>query len=135
MSVKIIVNLPVKDLERATGFFTRLGFTVNPALTSGTTAHLLVGEEISVMLVDEKLFTSISNRAVADTATSAEVVVQLQLDSRERVDEFVDSALQAGGRIANPPNDQGFLYGRSFTDLDGHEWDAFHVAAPSSDQH
>jgi predicted lactoylglutathione lyase len=127
MCVKIAVNLPVKSLDRSVGFFTQLGFAVNPQLTSDATAHLIVSDEISIMLLTAELFSTVTNRPVADTATSAEAVVQLQLDSRERVDELVDAAVTAGGRIANPPNDQGFLYGRSFTDLDGHHWDAFHI--------
>jgi predicted lactoylglutathione lyase len=127
MSVKITVNLPVKSLDRSAGFFTKLGFFVNPQLTTDATAHLVISDEISVMLVTEELFGTISRRDAADTATSAEVIVQLQMDSRRRVDELVDAAIAAGGHVANPPNDQGFLYGRGFIDLDGHQWDAFHV--------
>src|SRR5262245_30555211 len=127
MSVKIAVNMPVKSLETSVRFFTQLGFAVNPELTSNSTALLVVSEEISVMLLTAELFSTVTNREVADTVTSAEVLVQLQLDSRERVDDLVEAAIGAGGQIANPPNDQGFLYGRSFTDLDGHHWDAFHL--------
>jgi len=126
MSIKIAVNLPVQALDRSVAFFTKLGFSVNPKLTSDTTAHLVLSEEISTILVAEELFSTISRRTVADAATRAEVIVQLQVGSRERVDELVDVAIGAGGQVANPPNDQGFLYGRSFTDLDGHQWDVFH---------
>jgi predicted lactoylglutathione lyase len=132
MSVQIAVNLPVEDLDRSVGFFTQLGFTVNPQLTSDTVAHLVISDQISTILVAEQVFRSISRRAVADPATSAEVLVQLKLDSRERVDQLVDAAIRAGGQVANPPNDQGFLYGRSFTDLDGHLWDAFHLDPPAA---
>jgi uncharacterized protein len=127
MSVKIAVNLPVTSLDKSVGFFTQLGFAINPQLTNSASAHLIVSEEISVMLLTAQLFSTITNRPVADPTTSAEMVVQLQLDSRKRVDELVNAALTAGGQITNPPNDQGVLYGRSFTDLDGHHWDAFHV--------
>jgi predicted lactoylglutathione lyase len=135
MSVKITVNLPVKSLDRSAGFFTKLGFSVNPQLTTDTTAHLVISDEISVMLVTEELFGTISRRDAADTATSAEVIVQLQLDSRRRVDELVEAAIGAGSHVANPPNDQGFLYGRGFTDLDGHQWDAFHVDLATAQDH
>jgi predicted lactoylglutathione lyase len=127
MSTKIAVNLPVKDLDRSLQFFTRLGFSVNPQLTNSTNAHLVITDDISAMLVTEELFRGITRRAVADTATNAEVIVQLALDSRQDVDDLVDAAITAGGQVANPPNDQGFLYGRSFTDPDGHQWDAFHI--------
>jgi predicted lactoylglutathione lyase len=53
--------------------------------------------------------------------------LQLQVDSRQRVDELVDKAFAAGALPANKPNDQGLLYGRSFRDLDGHHWDVFSI--------
>ena len=34
-------------------------------------------------------------------------------------------ALAAGGKRAMEPQDQGFMYGWSFYDLDGHHWEAF----------
>jgi catechol 2,3-dioxygenase-like lactoylglutathione lyase family enzyme len=33
MATKIFVNLPVKDLQRSTAFFTKLGFAFNPQFT------------------------------------------------------------------------------------------------------
>lgn len=42
----------------------------------------------------------------------------------------VDASLDEPRTSRQPPNDQGFLYGRSFTDPDGHQWDAFHIACP-----
>jgi hypothetical protein len=40
-----------------------------------------------------------------------------------QVDELADKALDAGGSPANDPIDMGFMYGRSFQDLDGHIWE------------
>ena len=127
MPVRIAVNLPVRSVDRSIEFFTRLGFAIDPLLTNDTTARLVISEEISTLLVAHEAFRRITGRDIAEARTVAEVVVQLQLDSRERVDELVDAAVEAGGRTAHPTNDQGFLYGRSFVDLDGHLWDAFHV--------
>jgi catechol 2,3-dioxygenase-like lactoylglutathione lyase family enzyme len=33
MATKIFLNLPVKDLQRSTAFFTKLGFAFNPQFT------------------------------------------------------------------------------------------------------
>ena len=38
---------------------------------------------------------------------------------------MVDAAIKAGGTEPRPPMDFGFMYGRSFTDLDGHIWEPF----------
>lgn len=127
MPIRIAVNLPVRSVDRSIEFFTRLGFSVDPLYTNDTTAHIVIGEEISAMLVADTTFRSITGRDIADAETAAEVVVQLQLDGRELVDELVDAAITAGGRTTRPANDQGFLYGRSFVDLDGHLWDVFHA--------
>jgi uncharacterized protein len=127
MPVRIAVNLPVRSVDRSIDFFTRLGFSIDPLLTNDTTARLVISEEISTMLVAHEMFRRMTGRDIIEAEIASEVVVQLQLDSREHVDELVDAAIAAGGRSANPTNDQGFLYGRSFVDLDGHLWDAFHV--------
>jgi predicted lactoylglutathione lyase len=127
MPVRIAVNLPVESIDRSIEFFTRLGFSIDPMLTNDTTAHLLISDEISTMLVTHEMFRAITGRDIASAQMTAEVVIQLQLDSRQRVDELVNAAVEAGGRADHPVNDQDFLYGRSFVDLDGHMWDAFHV--------
>ena len=128
MPVKIAVNLPVRSVGRSIEFFTRLGFAVDPLLTGDATARLVISEEISAMLVTHEVFRRITGRDIAEARTEAEVVVQLQVDSRERVDQLADAAGEAGARTVFPANDQGFLYGRGFVDLDGHMWDAFHVS-------
>lgn len=58
-----------------------------------------------------------------DTATHTEAILALSADSRDDVDDLADRALAAGGQPANDPIDMGFMYGRSFHDLDGHLWE------------
>jgi uncharacterized protein len=43
------------------------------------------------------------------------------------VDELVKKATDAGGRDAMPAQDHGFMYGRSFYDLDGHHWEVMWI--------
>jgi predicted lactoylglutathione lyase len=45
------------------------------------------------------------------------------LDSKGKVNEVVDTALSAGAVEARPVMDYGFMFGRSFHDLDGHIWE------------
>ena len=49
------------------------------------------------------------------------------VDSREKVDEIVNNALLAGGKHSNDPIEQGFMYGWSFQDLDGHLWEIMYM--------
>lgn len=50
-------------------------------------------------------------------------IIALSADSREHVDELADKALAAGGKESKEPADHGFMYVRSFEDLDGHLWE------------
>jgi predicted lactoylglutathione lyase len=64
-----------------------------------------------------------SRKALVDVTKSAATIVQVRVASRQRLDELVERAFAAGGVPHHEPNDQGFLYGRSFQELDGHLWD------------
>src|SRR5215831_6299588 len=125
MSTKIAINLPVDDLAGSTRFFTALGFTRNEQLADDRMQAVIISEHISVLLIEQSQFEAITKKEIPDSALMGEVVLQLQVDSRQRVDELADNAFAAGALAANEPNDQGFLYGRSFRDPDGHHWDVF----------
>ena len=125
MATEIAVNLPVRDLAESTRFFGALGFPSDERLTSANTAAHVISDDIYVVLVTDSHFKTITKKETPDTGATCEAIVQLQVESRHRVDELADKALVAGALPANEPNDQGFLYGRSFRDLDGRHWDVF----------
>ncbi|MGH3839694.1 MAG: VOC family protein, partial [Pseudonocardiaceae bacterium] len=120
MSTKIFVNLPVKDLGKSIDFFTALGFSFNPQFTDENAGCLVISDDIYVMLLTEPFFKSFTNKDVVDAAKSTEVILALGVESRQQVDELVDKALAAGGQPGSFSNDESFMYGRSFQDLDGH---------------
>lgn len=131
MVTSITVNLPVGDVARATAFFTSIGFRVNPMFAADPEMELIdISDAVHVMLNVESRFESISRKQLANAATHAEAILQLRVDSRAAVDDLVERALAAGGRPIHDPNDQGFVYGRSFQDLDNHNWDVFWAAQP-----
>jgi predicted lactoylglutathione lyase len=127
MATRIAVNLPVRDLGASARFFTELGFTRDDRLTTDKMQAVAVSDDIYLLLIDHSQFKAITKKEIPDTDATSEVVLQLQVDSRQRVDELADSAFVAGALTANEPNDQGFLYGRSFRDPDGHHWDVFYI--------
>ena len=53
--------------------------------------------------------------------------LELRIDIRDDVYQLVDKALGSGGIRLHEPNDRGYLCGRSFQDLDRHNWDVFYV--------
>jgi predicted lactoylglutathione lyase len=50
------------------------------------------------------------------------VIVALSADSREKVDQMMSKAIESGGVESRDPQDHGWMYGRSFEDIDGHLW-------------
>ena len=123
MSTKIFVNLPVKDLAKSRDFFSRLGYSFNPQFSDENAACLVISDDIFAMLLTEPFFQSFTKKKIADAGTGTEVMIALSADSRADVDELADKALAAGGRSAGDPQDHGFMYGRSFYDLDDHHWE------------
>ncbi|HSD30545.1 MAG TPA: VOC family protein [Gemmatimonadales bacterium] len=61
----------------------------------------------------------------SDTTRHTEGLFALSCSRRAEVDELVNKAIAAGGTHAMDPMDQGFMYGWSFYDLDGHHWEVF----------
>ncbi len=125
MARQIYVNLPVKNLDTSMRFFTGLDFSFNSQFTDETAACMVVSDDIYVMLLVEPFFKGFTNKELVDARKSTEVLVALAVDSRQQVDALVDKALDTGGRPVRDPDDQGFMYTRSFEDPDGHIWEVF----------
>ncbi|MFH7338783.1 VOC family protein [Streptomyces sp. MB22_4] len=118
----IFVNLPVSDLDASKKFFTALGYSINPQFTNDDAASVVISDTIVAMLLTKPFYATFTKKEIADATTTSEVLVCLSAESREKVDELVDKALAAGG-TQGPTQDHGFMYGRSFDDLDGHTWE------------
>lgn len=124
MHQQIFVNLPVKDLQRSIEFFTSLDYTFNPQFTDENATCMILGDNLFAMLLVEDYFTSFhTSRKVADTSVYSECYVALAVDRREKVDTLVDAALAAGATTDQETQDLGFMYQRSYADLDGHIWE------------
>jgi predicted lactoylglutathione lyase len=123
MSRKIFVNLPVKDLDKSKQFFAKLGFSFNPQFTNEEGACMVISDDIYAMLLTTARFRDFTPGEVADANRATEVLLCLSCESRGEVDELTNRAVAGGGRTFRPPQDHGFMYGRSFQDPDGHVWE------------
>ncbi|MBM5695669.1 glyoxalase/bleomycin resistance/extradiol dioxygenase family protein [Listeria seeligeri] len=122
-SEQIFVNLPVRDLQATTAFFTKLGFEFNPKFTDENATQMIIGKNIFAMLLKEDFFQTFHKSALADTTKVREVLITISLESREAVDELVDLALSIGGETAAETQEYEYMYSRSFLDLDKHLWE------------
>lgn len=119
----IFVNLPVKDLNAAIGFYAALGFHNNPKFTDDTAACMVWSEHINVMLLTHAKWHTFTERPIPPE-TSSEVMLALSCDSRETVDAMNAVVQEKGGTAdINAPQDHGFMYSRSLADPDGHVWE------------
>jgi predicted lactoylglutathione lyase len=126
--MQTFINLPVKDLRKATQFFTQLGFSFDEQFTDENATRMIVTDDTSVMLLVEPFFEGfVAPQDVVDTSKSREVIVGLSTESREQVDDLADRAIAAGAESLGEPQDQGFMYMRGFRDLDGHQWSFIHM--------
>ena len=123
MATQIFVNLPVKDLGKTKTFFAALGYTFNPQFTDDNAACMVISDTIFAMLLVEPFFKGFIDKELVDATKSTEVLIALSADSRADVDTLVNKAVAAGGTEPRGAQDHGFMYTRTFNDLDGHIWE------------
>jgi predicted lactoylglutathione lyase len=127
MASKIFINLAVKDLKKSIIFFTKLGFTFNPQFTDESATCMIIAENIFAMLVTEERFKDFTKKEICNAHKNTEVLLAIDAETKEKVDEMVKNAVDAGGSIYMEPQDDGWMYGHSFADLDGHQWEIFYM--------
>ena len=127
MATKIFINLPVKDLNRSISFFTELGFSFNPKFTNEKGTCLIIGENINAMLLVEEFYATFTNKEICNAETTSEVLIAVSLETREKVDEIMEKAIRSGGIEYVETKDYGWMYQRTFLDIDGHHWEVFYM--------
>lgn len=134
MPKAIYVNLPVTNLKRSMAFFEALGFSFNPQFTNDDAACLVISDVIYAMLHTPASFRRFTKKDISDAHETTEVLLALQVHSKEWVNELMDKALKAGSREPHAPEDHGFMFGRAFEDPDGHIWEVFWMDAKAAQQ-
>jgi predicted lactoylglutathione lyase len=125
---QIFVSLPVRDLKQATAFYTAIGATRNPQFSDDTASCMVVSETIFVMLLTHAKWATFTNKPIVDAHRENEVALALSAEDRSAVDAITAVAGANGGKVdVNPKQDFGFMYSRSFADVDGHIWESVFV--------
>ncbi|MER6225301.1 VOC family protein [Streptomyces sp. 900105755] len=119
----IFVNLATDDVAASRKFFTELGYSINPQFSNDDCSCVVISDTIIAMLLSKQRYADFTKKEIADSTKTSEVLICLSAESREKVDELVGKAVAAGGTANDDVQDQGFMYGRSFEDLDGHSWE------------
>lgn len=130
-SYSVIVALPTADRSRAYAFARTLGLeTPGELADDGVPEPLRVqlNEWAAVMYVPTGGFGWITGgRPTADPASS-ECLLSLQVDGPDEVDGIVARVGAAGGVVVSAPEQKPWGYTATFTDPDGHLWEAIVTA-------
>jgi predicted lactoylglutathione lyase len=95
---------------------------------------MLVGEHAFVMLLSRERFADFAKLPIGDPATHTLALYSFSVSSRDEVDTVGAAALAAGGTEADDAEDFGFMYSRSFFDLDGHGWQVMWMDPAAAEQ-
>jgi uncharacterized protein len=123
MARLLFLNLPVADLAASREFFGRLGFEFDDRFCDKGAACMVISEQGYVTLLQRERFAEFVAKPLADPGAATGLTVAVSAADRGAVDELAAAALAAGATPAKEPQDYGFMYGRSFHDLDGHLWE------------
>ena len=119
----LFVNIAVNDLPKSMAFFRALGFGFNKQFTDESAACLVLGDYNYFMLLTKPSFQRFTTKPLVDANAACEALFAISVDSRAAVDAMLTKAMNSGGRAAGETQDLGFMYSRSFQDLDGHIWE------------
>jgi predicted lactoylglutathione lyase len=123
MSRLLFLNLPVADIAASRSFFAALGFEFNEKFCDQGAACMIVSDQAFVMLLQRDRFAEFILKPLADATETTALTACVSATSRAEVDSLADAAGAAGAGDAKGPQDYGFMYQRSFYDLDGHLWE------------
>ena len=124
--MSLFITCPVESVDRATAFYTDLGWTLNTEMSDHNVSCFAIAPDQYVMLGRRELYASVGGveELVGGPGTPSKVTVSFDLGSRQAVDELVQRAGSAGGRIGDT-DDYPFMYQRQFDDPDGYHYSPF----------
>ena len=106
----IYPRLPVADLDRATGFYMGLGFSLDEELSTVDLSAMTVSAAIVLMLVPEPF--------------GQEVRMALALPTRRDVDDMLAACRPGGGAVTSRARVRASgVYSGTAADPDGHLWE------------
>jgi len=121
---KIYLNLPVSNLKKSIEFYTGVGFSVIEAFSDEHSAGLSLGS-ITLMILEHQRFSDFTKKRLVDAHKEVQAIFAFSGESREEVDAIMEKAFALGADEPSPIEDYPYMYGRSFSDPDGHMWGPF----------
>lgn len=114
------VNLFVRDLAAARRFYEALGWTLEPMGPTAATADLPGGLSVAFLPAGDRAFVTAFDGGHPG-GTGGTALLDVRIESRERVDELFAELIRRGGSAGQPPIDA--FWGSRYAvvvDPDGH---------------
>lgn len=127
MSFDVVIALPTEDRGRAYAFAHALGLeTPGELADDGVPEPLRVrlNERTAVMYIPTGGFGWVTADRTTAGRDTTECLVSLQVGSTKEVDDLLARASSGGAEIVSPAQQKQWGYTGSFTDPDGHLWEA-----------
>ena len=124
--MSLYITCPVENVERAKAFYLALGWPLNSEMSNESVACFAIGKDQFVMLGSREMYASVGGveELIGGPDTPSKVTISFDMESMEAVDELIQRAADAGGRIGDT-DDYPFMYQRQFDDLDGYHYSPF----------
>lgn len=122
MSIMVFANFPVRDLAKATDFYTMLGFHQNTDYSDENASAMVWDETFVVMLLTRDFYQKfIGDREVADPHKMSGALVNFTLASPDAVEQFAERAKANGGDAyqAVPKMSSEQMVSYEVVDIDG----------------
>jgi len=117
-----LVTLGVEDLDRATAFYTTLGFERSSASVDGDVTFFRMAGSVLALYPRERLAADVGI-AVAGSGFRA-ITLAMNCDSEADVDWVFEQWAAAGATVMMPPEHAAWGgYTGYVADLDGHLWE------------
>lgn len=118
----VFVNFPVADLDIATTFYEKLGFTKNKGFSNVVASAMVWDENFWIMLLKHEFYSRfIGEKEIGDAKATSAALIAFSLPSAEAVKQFGRIAQENGGNVYRVdmgiPEDQ--MYGLEVQDPDG----------------
>jgi predicted lactoylglutathione lyase len=118
-----LVTLGVADLDRSRSFYEALGWQGHEV---EATVFFQAGGQ-AIVLWDRAKLAADAGLPDDGPSTFSGIALAHNVHSREDVDQIIDAATAAGGRITKRPSTTDYGgYAAYFQDPDGHAWEVAH---------
>lgn len=120
-------NLASSNLERIRKFYNSLGFRSNDGMSNSEIASFTFANNNFIInfFIPEKVKDD-TNGFIGNWNGQSEVIFSLHAESREKVEEWRNKVLHAGGQIISEPQDYQEGYTLCFADPDGHKFNVLY---------